>query len=189
MANLDLLSIFLIAIGLSIDCFAVAVSGSILLRNPSAGQVFRTSLAFGISQALMPALGWLAGQTVVDLIAEYDHWVAFSLLVAIGCRMIWNSFHSGESGANNRDITSGIYLLVLSVATSIDALAVGLSFAFLETNIVLASIVIGIVAFISTTTGFVIGRRAGKLAGKRAEAIGGIVLIAIGLRILISHIT
>ena len=188
MNSLDLLSIFLIAIGLSIDCFAVAVSGSVLLKTPSAIQVFRTSLAFGAFQVFMPVLGWLAGQTIVDLVAEYDHWVAFSLLAAVGGRMIWNSFRSDESRTDNLDITKGLSLLVLSIATSIDALAVGLSFAFLETNIVLASIIIGAVAFAFTTIGFLIGRKVGKLAGERAEAFGGIVLIAIGLRILISDI-
>lgn len=189
MHDLDLLSVFLIAIGLSIDCFAVAVSGSVSLRNPSAIKVFRTSLAFGVFQALMPVLGWLVGQTIVDLIAEYDHWLAFSLLAAVGIRMIWNAFRPGESHNDSLDITRGLPLLVLSIATSIDALAVGLSFALLETNIVMASLVIGVVAFAFTTLGFITGHKAGKLVGKRAEAIGGIVLIAIGLRILISHLT
>lgn len=188
MFNLDLLSIFLIAIGLSIDCFAVAVSGSVSLRNPSAIKVFRTSLAFGIFQALMPVLGWLVGQTFVDLIAEYDHWLAFSLLAAVGIRMIWNAFRSGESHNDNMDISKGLTLLLLSVATSIDALAVGLSFALLEINIAVASLVIGTVAFAFTTFGFIIGHKAGELIGKRAEAIGGAVLIAIGLRVLISHL-
>ena len=188
MANLDLVSIFLIAIGLSIDCFAVAVSGSVSLRNPSPIQIFRTALAFGIFQALMPVIGWLAGQTVVDLVAGFDHWVAFTLLAAIGSKMIWNAFHRNESQHSNLDISSGLPLLVLSVATSIDALAVGLSFAFLETNIALASVIIGVVAFIATITGFHLGRKTGRIAGDRAEIIGGFVLIAIGLRILMSHI-
>lgn len=187
MFNLDLLSLFLIAIGLSIDCFAVAVSGSVSLGKPTAIKVFRTSLAFGVFQALMPVLGWLVGQTFVDLIAEYDHWLAFSLLSAVGIRMIWNAFRSGESHNDNLDITRGLTLLVLSVATSIDALAVGLSFALLKTNIAVASLVIGMVAFVFTTFGFIIGHKAGELIGKRAEAIGGTVLIVIGLRILISH--
>lgn len=188
MSNLDLLSVFLIAIGLSIDCFAVAVSGSVSLKTPSAIKVFRTSLAFGVFQALMPVLGWLVGQTFVDLIADYDHWLAVSLLAVVGARMIWNAFRPGESHNESLDITKGLTLLVLSVATSIDALAVGLSFALLKTNIATASLVIGTVAFAFTAFGFIIGRKAGELIGKRAEAIGGIVLIAIGLRILVSHL-
>lgn len=188
MDSLDLASVFLIAIGLSVDCFAVAVSGSISLKAPSTIQVFRTSLAFGVFQALMPVLGWFVGQTFIDLVADYDHWLAFSLLAAIGLRMIWNAFLSNESQNDSLDITKGLSLFFLSVATSIDALAVGLSFAFLKINIISASLIIGIVAFAFTSFGFAIGRRVGKIVGKRAEAIGGTVLIAIGIRILISHI-
>lgn len=188
MANLDLVSVFLIAIGLSIDCFAVAISASVYLRNPSAIQVFRTSLVFGVFQALMPALGWLVGQTFIDFVEDYDHWLSFSLLAAIGVRMIWNAFHSGEFQNDSLDITRGLALFLLSVATSIDALAVGLSFAFLKINITVASLIIGMVAFVFTIFGFIIGRKVGEIIGKRAEAIGGMVLIVIGLRILISHI-
>ena len=188
MSSLDFVSILFIAIGLSADCFAVAVGGSAATRVLSTGQILRTSLAFGLSQALMPVLGWLAGRTVVDLIAAYDHWVAFALLAAIGGRMIWESFRSSQSGSKNMDISRGLSLLALSVATSIDALAVGLSFAFVEVNIALASLTIGIVAFAATTIGFFLGRKSGRLFGKRAETVGGIVLIAIGLRIVFRHI-
>ncbi len=136
----------------------------------------------------MPFLGWLAGRTVVDLVAGYDHWVAFVLLAVIGSRMIWESLRSKDGRAAGTDITKGIVLLTLAVATSIDALAVGLSLAFLEVNIVLAGSTIGVVAFMATAIGFLLGRKAGKLIGRRAEAIGGIILIGIGLRILLAHI-
>ena len=185
---MEFLSIFLIALGLAADCFAVAFSGSITMRNLSFLQVFRASLSFGIFQALMPILGWLAGRTVVELIAGYDHWVAFVLLALVGGKMIWESFHSEEDRRENDDITRGLLLLTLSVATSIDALAVGLTFAFLEVNIILASSTIGGVTFVATTIGFLLGRRAGKLIGRRAETVGGMVLIGIGLRILLTHI-
>lgn len=188
MDNLDFLSVLIIAIGLSADCFAVALSGSISMRTLSFLQVFRASLAFGLFQALMPVLGWLAGRTVVNLIAAYDHWVAFILLVVVGGRMIWESLHSKDSRTAGTDITRGILLFTLSVGTSIDALAVGLTFAFLEVNIVLASSTIGVIAFVATSIGFLLGRKAGKLIGRRAEAIGGIVLIGISLRILLGHI-
>ncbi len=188
MDSIGFLSVLLIAVGLSADCFAVALSGSISMRTLSLLQVFRTSLSFGLFQALMPVLGWLAGQTVVDLVAQYDHWVAFVLLALVGGRMIWESFHSGEGRRENTEITKGLLLLTLSVATSIDALAVGLTFAFMEVDIVLASSTIGVVAFVATTIGFLLGRRAGKLVGRRAEAIGGMVLIGIGIRILLTHI-
>jgi len=135
----------------------------------------------------MPVIGWLAGRAVVDLIVQYDHWVAFGLLFAVGSRMIWESLRSKED-KKKVDITRGILLITLSIATSIDALAVGLTFAFLEVNIALASSTIGVVAFVVTAIGIFIGRKAGKLLGKRAEAIGGLVLIGIGLRILLEHI-
>ncbi len=188
MASIDFLPVLIIAIGLSADCFAVALSGSIALRTLSFFKVFRTSLAFGLFQALMPVLGWLAGRTVVDLIAEYDHWVVFLLLVVVGSRMIWESFHSKDSPSEITDITKGFLLLTLSVVTSIDALAVGLTFAFLGVNIALASSTIGVVAFVATVIGFLLGRKVGKLIGRRAEAIGGMILIGIGLRIPLFHI-
>ena len=189
MDSIGFLSVLLMAIGLSADCFAVALSGSISMRTLSSLQVFRASLSFGLFQALMPVLGWLAGRTVVDLVvAQYDHWVAFVLLALVGGRMIWESFRSGEGRSENADISRGFLLLTLSVATSIDALAVGLTFAFLEVDITLASSTIGVAAFVATAIGFLLGRRAGKLVGRRAEAIGGMILIGIGIRILLSHI-
>ena len=136
----------------------------------------------------MPVLGWLAGRTVVELIADYDHWVAFAMLGIVGGRMIWESFRLERIRGKEVDITRGLLLITLSIATSIDALAVGLSFAFLNINVALASPTIGAVAFIVTIIGFKLGKRASKLIGKRAEAIGGIILLAIGLRILLSHI-
>jgi putative Mn2+ efflux pump MntP len=187
MSELDIPSILFIALGLSADCFAVALSGSISMRSVSLLQRLRTSLTFGFFQALMPILGWLAGRTVVNLIADYDHWVAFILLALIGVKMIWESTRNKEN-RNKVDITGGLILLTLAVATSIDALAVGVTFAFLKVRIVLASSLIGIVAFIITMFSFAIGGKAGKLIGKRAETIGGVILIIIGLRVLLTHI-
>ena len=187
-SNSDFVSIFLIAIGLSTDCFAVALSGGISNRNRSWLQILRVSSSFGLFQALMPALGWLAGRTVVEFIADFDHWVAFTLLAIVSGRMLWESFRPERSQNKEVDITKGLLLLTLSIATSIDALAVGLSFAFLSVNIALASPTIGVVAFIVTTFGFILGKRVSKLIGKRAEVIGGIILLAIAFRILLSHI-
>ena len=187
MSDLDILSILLIALGLSADCFAVAFSGSISMKTVSPAQILRTALVFGAFQAVIPVLGWLAGLTVVDLIAEYDHWVAFALLALVGGRMIWETFRS-EDAQKRVDISRGVLLLTLALATSIDALAIGLTFAFLRVNIWLACSTIGVMAFGMTVVGFVLGRKAGALLGKYAEAIGGVILIGIGLRILLSHI-
>ena len=188
MSSVDFLSILLIAVGLSADCFAVALSASIARGSSSFLHVFRVSLFFGGFQALMPVLGWLAGRTIVGYISGYDHWLAFVLLAFVGSRMVWESFHGRDERTKNTDITKGLTLLVLSVATSIDALAVGLTFAFLKTNIAIASLTIGVVAFIITTVAFLIGGKVSGLVGKRAEIIGGIVLIGIGIRILLEHI-
>jgi putative Mn2+ efflux pump MntP len=121
-------------------------------------------------------------------IADYDHFVAFALLAFVGGRMLWESFHPKDEHGKHADITKGVTLLTLAIATSVDALAVGLSLAFLRVHIAIASITIGLVAFIVTAIGFLLGKKVGELIGKRAEMVGGIVLIAIGLRILISHI-
>lgn len=188
MSTTDLLSVLLIAIGLSADCFAIALSGSVSLKSPSKLQVLRVAATFGLFQALMPVLGWLAGQTIVKFIADYDHFVAFSLLAIVGGRMIWGSFHPKDEIGKQTDFSKGLMLLTLAVATSIDALAVGLSLALIEVHIAVAGLTIGIVAFVATIIGFLLGRKAGELIGRRAETIGGIVLIAIGLRILLSHI-
>ena len=187
MADLDILSILVIALGLSADCFAVALSGSIGMTTVSLIAILRTALAFGGFQAMMPVIGWLAGRTVVEIIADYDHWVAFALLALVGGRMIWEAFHTSES-QRGVDITRGLALLTLAAATSIDALAVGLSLAFLKVNIALACSVIGVIAFGVTIAGFMLGGKLGKLFGKRAKAIGGVVLIGIGIRILLSHL-
>lgn len=187
MPELDILSILLIALALSADCLAVAISGSVSLGNFSLAPILRTAFTFGVFQAAMPALGWLAGRTIVDFIADYDHWIAFILLAAIGGRMIWESFRSADS-RGKIDISKGLILLTMAVATSIDALAVGLTFAVLEVNIALACSIIGAVALVVTITGFMLGRKMKALFGKRTELIGGVILIAIGLRVLLTHI-
>ena len=136
----------------------------------------------------MPVLGWLAGRTVVEFIADYDHWVAFALLVIVSGRMFWESFHTEHSQDRDFDITKGLLLITLSIATSIDALAVGLSFAFLKVNIVMSSITIGVVAFLATTIGFIVGKKTGTVIGKWAEVTGGIILLVIAFKILAEHI-
>jgi putative Mn2+ efflux pump MntP len=186
--NSDFLPIFLIAIGLSADCFAVALSGGISNINQPWPRILRVSFSFGLFQALMPVLGWLVGRTVVEFIADYDHWVAFALLAIVSGRMLWESFRPEHSRDKEVDITKGLLLITLSVATSIDALAVGLSFSFLQVDIAMASITIGTVAFLVTTIGFWAGKRVSKIIGKWAEVIGGIILLAIAFRILLSHI-
>ncbi len=187
MSELGTLSIFFIALGLSADCFTVALSGSISMKALSWLQILRTSLTFGIFQAIMPVLGWLLGQTMLRIIAGFDHWIAFALLVLVGGRMIWEAVQK-KGKIRQVDITKGFLLILLAIATSIDALAIGLTFAFLEVEIFLAVAIIGLTAFLVTIVSFIIGRKLSRFAGKWAEAIGGIILILIGLRIVLSHV-
>ncbi len=185
---MDLVSLVLVALGLSADCFAVALSTSLASRGISWSVVLRTGLAFGLFQFLMPLLGWLAGRTIVDIIASYDHWVVFGILAIVGGRMVREGLNRGDHGAEKVEIARLHILLTLAVATSIDALAVGLSSAFLKISILSASSLIGAVAFLITVAGFILGKRAGKIDGKTAKLVGGLILIGIGVRILVSHL-
>lgn len=187
MPSTSFVSILIIALGLSADCFAVAVCSGIACKKFTLTQFIRLPLAFGVFQALMVVLGWLAGHAIIDFISAYDHWLAFGLLVFIGGRMIWESFHERE-GEKARNYHSWLTVLALSIATSIDALAVGLSFAFLNVDMAVASATIGVTALVITAIGQLIGNRVGELVGKRAEIIGGLILIGIGVKILIEHL-
>ncbi|HSW57537.1 MAG TPA: manganese efflux pump MntP family protein [Dehalococcoidales bacterium] len=166
----------------------MALSAGVVQKNLRRIQILRTAAAFGLAQALMPFLGFWVGRSIVRYIDAYDHWVVFGLLLIIGGRMLWEAFHEKEEKAN-LDITRGLLLLSMSLATSIDSLAVGLSFAFLEMNIVTSVSIIGAVAFLITILGFYAGRKAGEMLGKRAKILGGLVLIAIGIRVLVEHLT
>ena len=178
-----------IALALAMDAFAVSVGISLQRKGLSKSQVFRLAFGFGCFQFLMPLLGWLVGQTVIDSIKSIDHWVAFGLLSVIGAKMIFESFKSETSNSNQeKDPTKGFVLLLLSVATSIDALAVGLSFAVLDLPVLVPVLIIGIVAFIMTIIGTKVAHLFGRLLGKRAELIGGCVLILIGIKILFDHL-
>jgi len=169
------------------DAFAVAISTGIILKKISFRQFFRLSFHFGLFQALMPVMGWLAGLTVEKFIKNYDHWIAFALLAFIGGKMIYESFKKDEEEESETDPTRGITLVILSIATSIDALAVGFSLAVLKVSIWLPSVVIGIVALLMTLIGMNLGKYVGTLFGKRVSIVGGIILVIIGIKILIEH--
>ncbi len=154
--------------------------------NKSWQPVLRLASSFGAFQFVMPIIGWLAGLTVVGIIAHYDHWVAFALLAYVGCRMIWEALRKGEEKEIN-DQTKGLPLLFLSIATSIDALAVGFSFSLLKTEIMFPAVIIGIVCFLMTVVGMIFGKGLAGIFGKKVGIFGGIVLIAIGVKILIDH--
>jgi putative Mn2+ efflux pump MntP len=184
----DLIVLLGIAIGLAMDAFAVSIGVSIGLGGTSPRQTFRLAWHFGLFQALMPVIGWLAGSTIHPLIESWDHWLAFALLAAVGGRMISDALRGEHSEARRSDPTRGWSLVVLSVATSIDALAVGLSFAALGVDVWFPAVVIGLTAGVVTVVGTIGGQALGARFGSRMAIIGGLVLIAIGCWILVEHV-
>jgi putative Mn2+ efflux pump MntP len=177
-----------ISLGLAMDAFAVAIATSVALGKVSLRQTFRLAYHFGLFQALMPVLGWFAGRTVEPWIKDWDHWIAFLLLAGIGGKAIRESSQDEQDRLQGFDPTRGWSLVVLSVATSIDAMAVGLSFAALGVRIWYPSLVIGLVCATLTTLGMRVGGWLGQRFGHRMELLGGLVLIAIGLHILAEHL-
>jgi len=184
---MDLISIVLIAIGLSMDAFAVALSCGVNKASIRFSQALKIGLAFGGFQALMPLLGWLAGLQLRDAIRAFDHWIAFGLLIAIGGKMIYEAREENPS-KKKIDILNPKILLMLSIATSIDALVVGLSFAFLDAPILLSALLIGCVTFFISMIGVKMGLQFGCRLGKKMEIVGGLALVLIGAKILIEHL-
>ena len=182
---MDLPTLVLIAIALGIDAFAVSLSAGAYLVRANPRQTFRLSFHFGLFQFLMPILGWLAGAGLADVIRQVDHWVAFGLLALIGGKMIKESFQTIER--LKKDVSRGWSLVALSVATSIDALAVGFSLSLLGNEIVFPAVLIGIVASLMSLAGLRLGERVSGTFGRRVEFFGGAVLIMIGIRIVLEH--
>ncbi len=182
---MDFIAVFLIALSLSADCFAVSLCGSVSMGAAlDRAKSLKVAAYFGLFQTGMILAGWLAGTAVVDLIESFDHWVAFGLLAYIGGHMIKESFEKEEE-CELVDISRGKALIGLSVATSIDSLAAGLTLSIQEVAILPASLLVGITAFTVTLIGVWAGRRVGDIVGKRAELIGGLVLIGIGIKVLV----
>ena len=188
MSIFDFISILLVAVSLSADCFAVALSGAIAMKRVLVDQILRMSLSFGLFQTGMQLAGWFAGKTIVNLISGYDHWLAFGILAFVGGKMIKESFHSEDEATLGPDITRGLPLVALSIATSIDSMAVGLSYALIGFAIAVPSILAGVVSACITVIGFLLGKKVSEIFGHRAELFGGLVLIGIGIRILVEHL-
>ena len=176
-----------IAFALAMDAFAVAVVAGLTLDTLTKRRVFRLSFHFGLFQAMMPAVGWCAGIAVHGYIAEWDHWIALALLAYVGGTMLIGAISGDESRRRPSDPTRGWDLVLLSVATSIDALAVGLTLAMLGESILVPAAVIGIVAAATTVVGMLLGKRIGAAWGSRVELVGGLILLAIGAKIVIEH--
>lgn len=184
---MDFLTLFGLALALAMDAFAVALGAGIALEQLTGRHLFRLGFHFGLFQAMMPVFGWLAGLSVQHIISAFDHWLAFGLLAMIGGKMIYEALVEKDETTDPRDPTRGLTMVMLSIATSIDALAVGLTLAVINVNIWTPALVIGLVAGALTTVGMLLGRRIGAAWGPRVEIVGGLVLIAIGLKILLEH--
>ena len=183
--TMDIFTVILIAIGLAMDAFAVSIAKGISVTKDKMRAAILLASLFGGFQALMPVIGWLAGLGLEDIITGIDHWIAFGLLGFIGAKMIYDTTKSEDGKGEEVTLIVG---LTLAVATSIDALMVGLSFAFLETPILVPILIIGLVTFVLSYVGVIFGSKMGSIFGKKIKIIGGVILILIGVRILIEHL-
>lgn len=177
--------IFLVAVGLSMDAFAVAVCKGLKMPKINPKQTAIIAVFFGGFQALMPLIGYFLGKQFEDYIVSVDHWITFILLGIIGGKMVYESFKKDPEDENGFSIKE---LFILAIATSIDALAVGITFAFLKVNIAISVSLIGITTFILSATGVFIGHKFGEKYKSKAEFAGGLILILIGLKILLEHL-
>ena len=171
-----------IAIGLAMDAFAVSIAAGLSLGRVNGRQMFRLAFHFGLFQAMMPVLGWLAGSQLAAQVRAFDHWIAFGLLGFVGGKMLLEA-HRGQDAQSKTDPTRGLMLVTLSVATSIDALAVGVSLAMLDVSVWLPSAVIGVVTATLSSLGIIFGSRLGSRWSRTARLLGGLVLIGIGIHL------
>ena len=185
---MNLLEIILIALGLSMDAFAVSITLGLSVQKPRPKEILLPGIFFGFFQALMPTIGYFAGIYFSAKIQDFDHWIAFVLLGIIGGKMMKESFSKKDEDSVNENAFQLIKLLVLAIATSIDALAVGITFAFFKVNIVQASLLIGLITFFIAMVGVKIGNVFGARFKSKAEFFGGAVLVILGIKIVVEHL-
>lgn len=186
------LSILLIGLAMSTDAFAAAIGKGAAMSRPRWSQALRAGLIFGVVEAITPVIGWLLGTAASRFIEAWDHWIAFALLAALGLHMIWQALQPADDDAGNEAVNdngSVLKLAIAGLATSIDAMAVGVSLAFADVHIAVVAIVIGLCTFTMVTLGVMLGRALGVVIGKRAEIAGGVILIAVGSVILYEHLS
>ena len=186
MPKIDLATMVMIAVGLAMDAFAVSIAKGIVINRDRQKSALLLASFFGGFQMLMPAIGWFAGQSLAEIIMGIDHWIAFGLLGLIGAKMIYDS--TKREKQNGEETLRMHAVLTLAVATSIDALMVGLSFAFLQTSIIEPILLIGAITFSLSLLGFFFGSRLGRFFGSKIKIVGGLILVAIGIRILLEHL-
>lgn len=186
---MNALSTLVLALAMSTDAFAAAVSKGTALHKPRFPEALRTGVIFGIIEAITPLIGWALGSVAAKYVQEWDHWIAFVMLCILGLMMIRNAFKEEDQESAPVSRHSFWLLAATGFATSIDAMAVGVSLAFIDNNIVVTAIAIGLATTLMVTIGVMVGRALGSIAGKRAEILGGIALIGIGSTILYEHLT
>ena len=184
---MDFITLLLFAVGLSFDTFAVSITTGFISNHIRFWQATKMALVLAFFQGLMPLLGWLTGLTFRDLISDYDHWITFGLLTAIGAKMIHES-QKHEDDRKDFNPFNPFILIGIAIATSIDAFVVGVSFALVEINIVLAVAIIFFITYVVAMLGMLIGKKTGGTFGKKMEVIGGIMLVGLGVQTLVQHL-
>ncbi|WP_039056599.1 manganese efflux pump MntP [Enterobacter sp. Bisph1] len=185
---MNLSATLLLAFGMSMDAFAASIGKGATLHKPKFSEALRTGLIFGVIETLTPLIGWGLGLLATQFVLEWNHWIAFVLLVFLGGRMVIEGVRGDDGSEGQTPHRHGFWLLVTTaIATSLDAMAVGVGLAFLQVNIVATALAIGCATLIMSTIGMMLGRFIGPLLGKRAEILGGVVLMGIGAQILWSH--
>lgn len=184
---MEFFTIFLIAVGLSMDSFAVSITSGLVMSKIDFRNAMKIAFSLAFFQALMPTLGWLIGRKIEVYIESFDHWIAFGLLFLIGMKMILESRKANENDRSFNPLNPKV-LLLMSLATSIDALVVGISFAFIEYRWFLSGLIIGATTFIISMLGILFGKKMGSRFGNKMEIVGGLILIFIGVRILFQHL-
>jgi manganese efflux pump family protein len=185
-AQMNVATTVALAFSMSADAFAAALGKGAALDKPRLKEALRTGLIFGVIEAITPVIGWTAGVSASQYISAYDHWVAFILLAATGGKMVWESARRADGQQKPTQHSLGA-LISTAIGTSIDAMAIGITLALMEANIAVAALAIGGTTFALATLGIMIGRLIGAKFGRIAEAVGGLVLISIGIKILIDH--
>lgn len=184
------LSVFLLSLAMSTDAFAAALGKGMALRKPGWREALRTGAIFGVIEGFTPVLGWALGLAAADYVKAWDHWIAFTLLGGLGLHMVLASLKPIDTATSEKPARHSFWLLALTgLGTSIDAMVVGAGLAFLDVQIVPVAIAIGCTTFAAVTLGVMLGRAMGTAVGRRAELLGGLVLIGIGSAILIEHLS
>lgn len=182
-------AVIILAFGMSMDAFAASIGKGAALSRPPLREALRTGLIFGVVEAITPVIGWAVGLAASQYIMKWDHWIAFTLLMVLGLRMMYEGITKDDSEQEEAPRRHGFWLLVTTaIATSLDAMAVGVGLAFLDVNIVTTALLIGLATTIMATTGMLLGRFLGAAIGKWAEIMGGLVLMGIGSSILVEHL-